>query len=205
MKRDPSHPHPSSAPQGATRVEGASTEGFVLWFTGLPSSGKSTLARAVAAELRALDTPTILLDGDEVRAALRPSPAYDEASRDAFYETLTNLAALACAQGLVVLVAATAHKRAFRARARDALGDRRFAEVFVDTPLSLCEQRDSKGLYRASSDGAVATLPGVGAAYERPEAPALIVYPDEPAAPSRVARWLVDRRKQEAPSTPRRA
>jgi adenylylsulfate kinase len=195
MKRDPLNPSPSSQPQSTTRVERASREGFVLWFTGLPSSGKSTLARAVASELRALDMPTILLDGDEVRAALRPSPAYDEASRDAFYETLTNLAALACAQGLVVLVAATAHKRAFRARARDTMGDRYFAEVFVDTPLWLCVQRDSKGLYHASSDGMVETLPGVGAAYERPEAPALVVHPDEPSAPSRVARWLVDRQR----------
>jgi adenylylsulfate kinase len=165
--------------------------GFVLWLTGLPSSGKSTLAARVAQALRARQAPVLVLDGDAVRAALRPTPGYDPSSRDHFYETLANLAALAMEQGLLVLVPATANRRAFRERARERCGPERFAELFVDTPVDVCASRDSKGLYRASRDGAVAELPGVGAEYERPERPALVVVAGEEGAAERVAEWLV--------------
>jgi adenylylsulfate kinase len=169
--------------------------GFVLWLTGLPSSGKSTLARAVRERLvaRGADgSASLVLDGDEVRAALRPNPGYDRTARDDFYHSLSNLAALCAEQGLVVLVPATANLRAFRARARARCGDR-FAELFVDTPVDECATRDSKGLYRSSAAGAVSSLPGAGATYERPEAPELVVRPGEPDAAERVARWIIER------------
>lgn len=169
------------------------TAGFFLWFTGLPSSGKSTLAERVALVLRARRVAVLVLDGDQLRSALSPAPGYDDASRDHFYETLANLACLAAAQGLVVLVAATANRRAYRDRARVRCGEARFAEVFVDTPPAVCATRDAKGLYRASRDGAVSDLPGVGAAYERPENPALTVVPSEHDAAERVAGWLLAR------------
>lgn len=170
--------------------------GFVLWFTGLPSSGKSTLAERVASvlrERRSIAAGVLVLDGDRVRAALSPPPGYDDVSRDHFYETLANLAVIAAEQGLVVLVAATANRRAYRDRARARCGDARFAELFVDTPTALCATRDAKGLYRASRDGSVSDLPGIGAAYEPPENPALIVHPDESDAAERVASWLLAR------------
>jgi adenylylsulfate kinase len=170
--------------------------GFVLWLTGLPSSGKSTLARAVRERLVAREStdgwPSLVLDGDEVRAALRPTPGYDPTARDDFYHSLSNLAALCAEQGLVVLVPATANLRAFRARARARCGAR-FAELFVDTPVDECATRDSKGLYRSSAVGAVSSLPGAGAEYQRPEAPELVVRPGDPDAAERVAQWLIDR------------
>lgn len=154
--------------------------GVVAWFTGLPSSGKSTLARAVAAALPG----AVLLDGDEVRAALKPAPGYDEAGRAAFYESLARLAALVAAQGHVVLVPATAHRRAFRALARQLAP--RFVEVFVDTPLDECRRRDAKGLYAREEPNA----PGVGVAFEAPVAPDVVVRPGEADAVPRVVAAL---------------
>lgn len=154
--------------------------GVVVWLCGLPSSGKSTLARAAAARLRERGRATLLLDGDEVRAALVPPPGYDDAARDAFYDTLARVATLAAAQGLVVLVPATANRRAFRARAR-AMAPA-FVEVWVDTPLEECRRRDAKGLYAAGAAG----LPGGGAPFEAPEAAELVVHPDDEDAVERV-------------------
>jgi adenylylsulfate kinase len=172
--------------------------GFVLWLTGLPSSGKSTLARRVRDALCERSIATLVLDGDEVRAALRPTPGYDDLAREDFYRSLANLAAMAAAQQLVVLVPATAQRRAFRQYAREQCAEGAFAELYVKTPLALCAARDAKGLYRQSAAGAVHTLPGVGSSYEAPEHPALVVEPDETDAHARVAQWLSERVAQRA-------
>lgn len=146
--------------------------GAVVWFTGLPASGKSTLSGRVAAALDGV--PHCTLDSDEVRRALVPAPTYDVAGRDGFYETLARLAALLAAQGLVVLVPATAHLRRFRDAAR-ALSPR-FIEVHVDTPVEECARRDPKGLYAAADGDAASTLPGVGTPYEAPERPEVVAH-----------------------------
>ena len=143
--------------------------GCVVWFTGLPSSGKSTLAKRVQARLSSLGLPVAMLDGDEVRASLVPPPGYDDADRAAFYETLGRLAALLAKQGLVVLVPATAHLCAYRAAARERAP--RFIEVHVATPLAECRRRDEKGLYATAATRQAMPLPGVGADYEVPAAP----------------------------------
>lgn len=152
--------------------------GVVVWFTGLPSSGKSTLARKVAARL---DRP-VLLDGDEVRACLRPEVGYSDVERDAFYESLARLAALIASQDHVVLVPATANLNFFRLRAR-ALAPR-FVEVFVDTPLDECRRRDAKGLYARGE----AQLPGTGVVFEVPTSPDVVIRPGD--GPERVIRSI---------------
>ena len=126
----------------------------------------------------------LVLDGDEVRSAIATRPRYDDEGRDAFYETLARLAALAADQGLVVLVPATAHLRRHRARARELTP--RFLEVFVDTPLGECERRDAKGLYARARLDPQSTLPGVGVPYEPPEAPEMVVRPGEADAVHRM-------------------
>jgi adenylylsulfate kinase len=146
--------------------------GTVVWITGLPSSGKSALAERAWKRLCHDKTPSVLLDGDSVRAAMRPPPGYDDGARANFYETLGNLAAMLARQGLVVLVPATAHRRAFRERAREAAP--RFVEVYVNATTETCAARDAKGLYAAVREGKVAGLPGVDVAYEPPEAPDVI-------------------------------
>lgn len=139
--------------------------GVVVWFTGLPSSGKSTLAAAVRERALRHGLTPCLLDGDVVRRLVLPQLGYSEHDRTAFYEALAQLAAELARQGLLVLVAATAHRRAYRRRARQLA--ERFLEVWVTTPLEECRQRDSKGLYAASDDGS--RLPGAGVLYEEPE------------------------------------
>jgi len=149
----------------------------VVWLTGLPSSGKTTLARAVKHRLDLRNAPCCLLDSDEVRDALNPRPGYDPAGRAAFYATLAALAALLSRQGLVTLVSATAHQRAYRESARAVAP--RFIEVYVDTPLEECERRDTKGLYRRGRNGEITDVPGVHLLYEPPAAPAVVAHGGE--------------------------
>lgn len=157
--------------------------GAVVWITGLPSSGKSTLAEQLRGRLH---VPSAVLDGDAVREALVPRPGYDPAGRHAFYETLARLAALLAHQGLVVIVAATANRKAYRDVARTLAP--RFVEVFLDVPIEECRRRDTKHLYSASTPN----LPGAGAEYERPEAPEVTVTKgDSGRAIEEVLRLLV--------------
>ncbi|HEX8952516.1 MAG TPA: adenylyl-sulfate kinase [Polyangia bacterium] len=145
------------------------SRGVVVWLTGLPRSGKSMLADAVRAALVARGRTPVVLDGDAVRVALVPPPGYDPEGRDAFYATLGNLAALLAHQGHVVVVPATAHKRAYRDAARAQAPA--FIEVHVASSLAECKEHDRAGLY---SSAARAALPGVGIAYEAPAAPEVI-------------------------------
>jgi len=139
--------------------------GVVAWFTGLPSSGKSTLAAAVGNELKARGLKPVMLDSDDVRASITPPLGYDNGSRAALYGTLARIAALIANQGHIVLVPATAHRRVFRDAARSLAPQ--FVEVYVDTPLDESKRRDTKGTYKGSGEH----VPGVGVDYEPPHAP----------------------------------
>lgn len=140
----------------------------IVWFTGLPASGKSTLAELVRTRLT---SPALVLDSDAFRDALG-AHAYDDGNRDVFYRTLANVAALVARQGVITLVAATGPRRAHREYAR-ATGCR-VIEVFVNTPLAECEARDPKHLYADAHRNPASRLPGVGVAYEAPTTPDVI-------------------------------
>jgi len=148
--------------------------GAIVWFTGLPSSGKTTLAHRAQARLAAAGRPAVVLDSDELRDVL-DAHSYAPGDRDRFYRAVAALAALIARQGVVALVAATAPRRTDRERARDEIGGSLaplpFIEVWVDTPLAECEARDPKGLYAQARRGAADQLPGVGVAYEAPVSP----------------------------------
>jgi adenylylsulfate kinase len=154
-------------------------KGVVVWFTGRPSSGKSFLAGRVAEGLRARGSATCLLDGDEVRAALSPRPGYSEPERDRFYQTLARFAALIARQGLIVLVAATAHRRRYRELARELAPA--FVEVYLDVDAATCRARDAKGLYAELERGGIANLPGADAGYEIPSRPDVVAHGGEDA------------------------
>ena len=142
------------------------SDGAVVWILGRPAAGKSTMGRRLTAALRDEGVPCAMLDGDDVRAALgRPAGGSPE-ERDAFYEALAQLAALLARQGLVVVVAATASRRAHRDRGR-ALGPR-FIEVHVATSAEECERRDPKRLYARARRGEITGLPGVDEPFEEP-------------------------------------
>lgn len=150
--------------------------------TGRPASGKSTLGARLVALLRRQGLPCALLDGDEVRQALRRPAGRGAAERAGFYEDLARLAALLARQGLVAVVAATASRRASRERAR-ALAPA-FVEVWVATPAEECARRDPKGLYARARAGEIAGLPGGDEPFEEPAAPDVVARggEDEEAA-----------------------
>jgi len=148
--------------------------GVVVFVTGLPSSGKSTLALKAAELLRQQAVTVSVLDGDAVRASLVPPHDYSPAGRASFYESIARLAALLANQGHTVIVAATAHLRSFRSRACELAPA--YLEVWVDTPQLECEQRDTKGLYAAGRSGETDFVPGIAEAYEPPLDPAVVAH-----------------------------
>jgi len=155
---------------------------FAVWLTGLSGSGKSAVASALLAALRARGVAAAVLESDVLRTQLTPLPRYDEAERDEFYETIAHLGIYVVSRGKPVIFDATANRRAYRNRAREGIA--RFAEVYVNTPPEVCAARDTKGLYRSEK---VTNLPGVQAPYEAPLSPELVIpghrgTPEEGAA-----------------------
>ncbi len=146
-------------------------EGFAVWITGLPASGKSTVARALAAEMRARGWNVEVLESDALRQVLTPRPRYDEAEREVFYAQMAFIGALLARHGVAVIFDATANRRAHRELARRQIP--RFLEVYVDTPLEVCMRRDPKGIYREARN-----VPGLQAAYEPPLDPDLVIHGD---------------------------
>jgi adenylyl-sulfate kinase len=160
------------------------SRGAIVWFTGLPASGKTTLARQVQAELARAGRAAVLLDSDELREVLE-ARSYAPGDRARFYRSLAALAVLLARQGAAVLVAATAPHRVDRERARAALAEAdagAFVEVWVKTPLAECEARDPKGLYANARRGGTRELPGVDVVYEEPQAPEVVAKRGEDVA-----------------------
>jgi adenylylsulfate kinase-like enzyme/2'-5' RNA ligase len=153
----------------------AQPPGLLLWFTGVPGAGKSFVARSFAASLRALSLPVSLLDGDAIRALIDPRHGHDEHGRAAFYATLTNLALHLLDQGHIVLVAATAHLRAFRDETRRRAPER-FLEIFVDAPPDLARLQDAGRPARVYGSS-IKNVPGQDVAYEPPLQPELVLHP----------------------------
>lgn len=164
------------------------TAAFAIWLTGRPASGKSAIARQLLELLHARGVDAAVLESDVLRTQLTPYARYDEAERELFYETLAELGAFLCGKGRPVVFDATANRRAYRDLARQRIA--RFAEVFVDCPLEVCEARDPKGLYRRARQGASSTLPGLQAVYEAPLDAELTVRGDR-GTPADAARAIV--------------
>ena len=162
------HPHPVTRAQ-RERLHGH--RGVVLWFTGLSGSGKSTVAGALEEALHAAGVSTYLLDGDNVRHGLCSDLGFSDAARKENIRRVGEVASLMVEAGLVVLTAFISPHRAERQMVRDRLGEGRFFEVFVDTPLGVCETRDPKGLYKKARAGELRNFTGIDSAYEAPEAP----------------------------------
>lgn len=147
--------------------------GFVLWFVGRPAAGKSTIARLLHEKLTETGIASCVLDSDELRAILTAQPTFSDSEREWFYAALVGLAGVLARNGVHVLIAATGQRRAYRAAAYAQLPH--FAEVYVHCSLSTCQARDPKGLYASAQAGVIEQLPGAGAVFEPPVAPALII------------------------------
>jgi bifunctional enzyme CysN/CysC len=174
-----------AAVERSTRWERHGFAGATVWFTGLSGSGKSALANAVAAQLLDLGRPAYVLDGDNVRHGLNADLGFSPADRTENVRRIGEVAALMADAGLIVLVPVIGPYRADRDRARAAheAAGLPFVEVFVDTPLVVCEQRDPKGLYARARAGELRGLTGIDDPYEAPAVPDLRITPREPADP----------------------
>ena len=144
-------------------------QGVVIWFTGVPASGKSTIAAAVEAQLRAQGLSVENLDADEVRANLSPNLGYTAEARDENTKRLAWMSQMLSKHGVNVIVAAVSPLRSHRDRARQWCP--KFVEVFVDCPLEVCQQRDPKGLYARAARGEVSDIAGMHMPYEAPDNP----------------------------------
>lgn len=147
----------------------AEKSGFAVWFTGLPASGKTSIAEKMCQILTEQGVTVVLFDSDELRKVLTPRPRYTDEERDWFYSIVIYLAEHLTESGVNVAISATAPRRYYRATAR--LHIEKFAEVFVDCPESLCRARDPKGLWKRADSGEIKTLPGTGVPYEKPSLP----------------------------------
>ena len=145
--------------------------GRVVWFTGLSGAGKSTIANALEVELHAQGRRTYVLDGDNIRIGLNRDLGFTDADRVENIRRIAEVAKLMMDAGLIVMTAFISPFRREREMARELIGPENFVEVYVSTPLEICEQRDAKGLYKKARSGDLPNMTGIGSPYEAPERP----------------------------------
>jgi len=148
-------------------------QGFCIWLTGLPSAGKTTISHELAPRLVARGWRVELLDGDEVRRGLSSDLGFDRAAREQHAKRVTFVAKVLARNGVIPIVALISPYATSRALARQEVG--RFVEVYIRTPVEVCEQRDVKGLYKKARAGQIQEFTGVSDPYETPENPEILV------------------------------
>ncbi|MEM2341922.1 MAG: adenylyl-sulfate kinase [Candidatus Bathyarchaeia archaeon] len=161
--------------------------GWCIWITGLPGSGKSTIAYLLADKLKLMGINVQIVSSDALRKIITPNPKYTEEERDIVYGTLVYIAKLLTDNGVNVIIDATGNRRKYRDHARQAIS--RFMEVYVKCPLEVCIEREKKrginfygapkDIYAKALKGESKTVPGLGAPYEEPLNPEVIVETDK--------------------------
>lgn len=151
----------------------------VIWFTGLSGSGKSTIANAVEVELFKREIKTYLLDGDNVRHGLNKDLGFSEIDRIENIRRIGEVSKLFVDSGLIVLTAFISPFKSDRQIAKSLVKYDEFIEVFVDSPLDICEGRDPKGLYKKAREGAIKNFTGISSPYESPEEPQIHIKTDK--------------------------
>lgn len=149
--------------------------GKVIWFTGLSGSGKSTLANALDRALHQAGKHTYILDGDNIRHGLNRDLGFSDADRVENIRRIAEVSKLMLDAGLIVMTAFISPFRAERAMARELIGNDNFIEVYVNTPLDVCETRDPKGLYKKARAGIISNMTGINSTYEPPETPEITI------------------------------
>lgn len=172
--------HPGSVDR-STRSAATGSAGAVIWMTGLSGSGKSTVSMELERQLVDRGVAAYVLDGDNLRHGLNGDLGFSPADRTENVRRVGEVATLFADAGLIAIVPLISPYRADRdrARARATGAGLLFAEVFVDTPLEICEQRDPKGLYRKARAGELTGMTGIDAPYEPPLSPELRLTPDD--------------------------
>jgi adenylyl-sulfate kinase len=176
------------------RWESLGHTGATIWFTGLPAAGKSTIATAVEQRLVGEGRHALLLDGDNLRHGLNGDLGFDEEARRENVRRTAHVASLLAESGAVALVSLVSPYARDREAAAQlhAAAELPFLEIFVDAPLSLCERRDPKGLYARARAGELPGMTGVGAPYERPLHPDLVLRSGEETVEVAVERVLAE-------------
>lgn len=158
-------------------------EGWAIWITGLPASGKTLVTRKLIERLKQREVTAEVLESDELRRVLTPKPAYTPEEREIFYNAMVYIGLLLTRNGVNVIFDAVANRRRWRDRARAQ--NVRFLEIYVDTPLEICRQRDPKAIYRMAERGEASYVPGLQQVYEDPVNPEVVIDgtlpPDENA------------------------
>jgi len=178
-------PHPFDARQADNKITVAQREernghrGLVIWLTGLSGAGKTTIATELERQLFAAGKHTYLLDGDNLRHGLCSDLNFSAESRRENIRRAGEVAALFADAGVIVIAAFISPSRADRERARQAMATGRFVEVFVNAPLSVCEQRDVKELYARARANQIKEFTGISAPYEPPENPEIELHTDQ--------------------------
>lgn len=162
-------------------------KGWAIWITGLPASGKSTIARHLIKILEKHEVNVQVLESDILREVLTPHPTYSPQERNTFYNSMVYIGTLLSKNGVNVIFDAVANKRKWRDKARENIP--RFMEIFVNTPLDVCIMRDPKGIYEEAEEGEATTVPGIQVEYEEPKDPGVIV--DGTADPQTSAKKIV--------------
>mgnify|MGYP000430348515 CR=1 FL=1 len=154
-------------------------KGVVIWFTGLPSSGKSTLAHALEEKLYELGHVAYVLDGDNIRHGLNEDLGFSPEDREENIRRIGEVARLFADAGIIAITAFISPYRRDRRRARSLLEEGRFIEVYCKCSLKVCEERDPKGLYKKARAGEVKEFTGISAPYEEPEKPEIVIKTDK--------------------------
>lgn len=162
----------------------------LIWFTGLSGSGKSTLAVQLEAQLFAQGFKTYLLDGDNIRTGLNKDLSFSDEGRVENIRRIGEVSKLLLDAGVIVLSAFISPFKADREQVKTIVGSSRYIEVFVDTPLEVCEQRDVKGLYKKARAGEVKNFTGIDSPYEKPESPDLVIKTEALTVEQSVERLL---------------
>lgn len=165
--------------------------GAVVWLTGLPGSGKSTIARSVEERLHQSGFQTVVLDGDNIRHGLCADMGFSAADRNENVRRTGEVAKLFLEQGTVVLVALVSPIRSAREQVRLLIPDGDFIEIYCSCPLPVCQERDPKGMYAKAANGTIADFTGVSSPYEAPLAPALIIETSHEGAEDSVQRLFL--------------
>lgn len=168
----------------------------VLWFTGLSGSGKSTIAGALEQKLFELGHHTYLLDGDNVRHGLNKDLGFSDSDRVENIRRIGELSKLFADAGLTVLSAFISPFRSDRQLVRDLMPEGEFVEIFMNTPIEVCESRDPKGLYQKARRGEIKNFTGIDSDYEAPEQPEILINTaecDVDECAEKVIRYLRER------------
>ena len=147
--------------------------GVMIWFTGLSGSGKSTVAMGVERELHKRGVLCRILDGDNIRSGINKNLGFSEEERKENIRRIAEVGKLFVDTGIVTLAAFISPTNESRAMAAEIIGEEDFKEVYISTPLKVCEQRDVKGLYARARNGEIKDFTGVSAPFEVPTSPAL--------------------------------